>query len=108
MLKYLNFLKIQRNFYHKKSSKMNIVYFRYVPDEPQFQISFEYSSSTIGINRQFNFDRKVTESVQTCMERITKNFEKIFTKKNNKKKVKSGSGEPILAPTEVCLILIKK
>lgn len=82
---------------------MNIVYFRYVPDEPQFQISFEYSSPTIGINRQFNFDRKVTESVQTCMDRITKNVEKIFSKKFNKKKDKSEKkGQPILAPTEVC------
>lgn len=107
MLKSLNFFKIQRSLYHKNSNKMNIVYFRYVPDEPQFQISFEYSSPTIGINRKFNFDRKVTESVQTTMDRIKNNVEKIFSKKFYKKKEKADKkgDQSILTPIEVCILI---
>lgn len=67
-----------------------IVYFRYIPDEPQFQISFEYSITSNGLKRKFNFNRNVTESVQTCMGRIKNNLEKsdLKKKKDTSEKIK--------------------
>lgn len=52
------------------------MYFSCLPDEPQFQVSFEYSS------KKFNFNRDLAESVKTCLERIKRHLDKFESKKD--------------------------
>ncbi|KAK4879321.1 hypothetical protein RN001_007467 [Aquatica leii] len=65
---------------------MDKAYLRPLNETNQFQISFQYTSSTTRVNRQFNFCRQLDETISTFLSRVTTNVEKVVNKKRAKKK----------------------
>lgn len=81
-------------YVHKYIFKMDKAYLRHLSDNEQFQITFKYTNEALKVNRQFNFNRKLSETVDTFLLRVATNVEKALNKKNKKRKVdedKSGN-----------------
>ncbi|KAJ8979548.1 hypothetical protein NQ317_017696 [Molorchus minor] len=73
---------------HKYIFKMDHAYLRRLSDNEQFLISFKYKNEELKVERQFNFNRKLAETVDTFLSRVVANVEKsvcddIFQPKNN-------------------------
>lgn len=66
--------------------KMPAAYFRHEEGADQFHVTFHFQNTDLGVNRQFNFSRQVTESVKDLTNRVSANVEKALQKKAKKKK----------------------
>lgn len=64
---------------------MNEAFLRYEEGSDMFDISFRYVDETAKIDRQFNFSRQATESVNNFLSRINTNVCKFVNKKVRKK-----------------------
>uniref|UniRef100_A0A182YFG9 2',5'-phosphodiesterase 12 n=2 Tax=Anopheles stephensi TaxID=30069 RepID=A0A182YFG9_ANOST len=67
---------------------MRTAYFKQLPGEEQCQISFHLLLDQYKIDKVFNFNRSLTEPIDSSLDRIRTNVEKEFQKKNKRKKVK--------------------
>nr|XP_019553522.2 LOW QUALITY PROTEIN: 2',5'-phosphodiesterase 12-like [Aedes albopictus] len=74
------------NFTLRHRYRMNVAYFRQLPNEEQCAICFHLSSERYRIDKVFNFSRNVTENIDASLERMRANIEKEVKKKTNKKK----------------------
>lgn len=70
------------------SRRMHKAYFRYTEGSEQYQLTFNVKDETLGVDRQFNFDRKASENVGSLLARINTNLDKIIEKNDKKKKKK--------------------
>lgn len=61
-------------------------YFHLLNNTDTFQVTFHYENQDLKIKRQFNFNRKVSETVDTFLGRVVSNLDKIVQRKQNKKK----------------------
>lgn len=71
---------------HKYIFKMDKAYLRHLRDNEQFQITFKYTNSDLNVDRQFNFNRKLSESVEIFLSRVITSVQKALNKKNKKRK----------------------
>lgn len=80
-------VKIKINFaqLHSRIYKMDKAYMRCPEGSEVFDLSFQYFHPVLNINRQFNFNRKLSECVSAFLIRISTNVEKIVNKKQKKK-----------------------
>lgn len=74
---------------------MDKAYFREMKESDQFQLTFQYTNSDLKVDRQFNFCRKLNESAQSLLTRVTTNVEKAVNKKNKKKKGAPDDGQKL-------------
>lgn len=65
---------------------MDKAYLRHLSDNEQFQITFKYTNKDLKVDRQFNFNRKLSETIETFLSRVATNVEKALNKKNKKRK----------------------
>ena len=70
----------------KVGVRMENVYIRHQDGAEQFQVSFQLRDEALGLDRQFNFSRQLSEKVNDFLGRVTTNIERTLTKKNKKKK----------------------
>lgn len=90
MWKFLNVFKLKtisvpaRNI-HKYTFKMNKAYLRHASDSNYFQITFHYKNLDLKVDRQFNFQRQLNETVGTFIGRVETNLEKATAKKKKGK-----------------------
>ncbi|KAJ3656962.1 hypothetical protein Zmor_015999 [Zophobas morio] len=66
---------------HKHICKMNQAYLRHLDDSEKFELTFQYVDPAAKIDRQFNFCRQVSESVNAFTQRVATNVEKVIKKK---------------------------
>lgn len=82
-------------FRWKRIVNMAVAHIRRPVDATTFEIVFRYQNQNVGIDRVFNFQRSVSETITTTMNRIKTNIEKEHYKKlkklKNKKKSKAGN-----------------
>ncbi|XP_044742172.1 2',5'-phosphodiesterase 12 isoform X2 [Chrysoperla carnea] len=67
---------------------MENAYVRCLDGAEQFDMVMKYINPTLGIDREFNFKRQLTEPVDTFLNRISVNIEKVINKNLKKKKFK--------------------
>lgn len=79
-------------FRWKRLVNMAVAHIRRHADAANIEIIFHYKNPEVGIDRVFNFQRSVTESINSSLQRIKTNVEKEYNKKNKKSK-KSKKGE---------------
>nr|CAD7576669.1 unnamed protein product [Timema californicum] len=77
----------------KNIDKMQNAYFRYQDGEDHFQLSFQFSCEHLRVNRQFNFSRKISETVTVFLGRVCTNLERTLFKKKKKKNPEGASSE---------------
>lgn len=65
---------------------MDKAYMRCPEGSDVFELSFQYFNQELNINRQFNFSRKLSESVNTFLARVNTNITKVLDKKQKKRK----------------------
>lgn len=97
-----------QKYIHQYLFKMDKAYLRRWNETEQFEIAFKYVDPELRINRQFNFNRRLSETVDAFLTRVATNFEKVMAKKNKKRKVKAQAiGEDTVEEkkTEVCLFV---
>lgn len=63
---------------------MNEAFLRYEEGSSMFDISFRYVDEAARVDRQFNFSRQATESVNSFLTRINTNVCKFVNKKVRK------------------------
>ncbi|KFB39652.1 AGAP009079-PA-like protein [Anopheles sinensis] len=64
---------------------MRTAYFKHLPDDEQCQISFHLVNEQLRVDKVFNFNRNLTEQIDSSIERIRANVEKECGKKNKRK-----------------------
>lgn len=64
-----------------RQSTMNTAYFRHHANTENIELTFQYRNDAFGIDRTFNFQRSLTELIETTFGRIRTNFEKELRKK---------------------------
>jgi len=84
---YYSKIKVNNLVQHKTLHNMNIIYFQKLENQNNFTIKFNYKNSIYNIDRQFNFNRNINETVSFCLSRIKTNIEKEFIK-NSKKQLR--------------------
>ncbi|XP_032687861.1 2',5'-phosphodiesterase 12-like [Odontomachus brunneus] len=77
----------------KYKLKMNEAFLRYEKGNDMFDISFRYMDKTVKVDRQFNFSRQATESVNNFLTRINTNVCKFINEKVKRKKKKNAACE---------------
>nr|CAH7722308.1 unnamed protein product [Callosobruchus chinensis] len=70
---------------HHYIFRMDKAYLRHLNEE-SFDFTFKYVNEELRVNRQFNMSRKLTETVETFLQRVSINLEKVINKKNKKSK----------------------
>lgn len=77
-------------------------FFHLLEDNEKFKVSFCYVNESVGVNRQFNFERRTIETVQCFLSRVTANLEKIVANKVKKKRKKcDDNGEKVTVSVEL-------
>lgn len=66
-------------------------YFHLLDGSDKFKVTFWYINESINVNRQFNFERSISETIDIFLTRVTKNLDKVVMNKLKKKRKKSGS-----------------
>lgn len=66
-------------------------YFHLLDGADKFKVTFWYINESINVNRQFNFERSISETLDIFLTRVTKNLDKVVMNKLKKKRKKSGS-----------------
>ncbi|XP_014482436.1 PREDICTED: 2',5'-phosphodiesterase 12 isoform X2 [Dinoponera quadriceps] len=79
---------------------MNEAFLRYDKGNDVFNISFRYVDEVVKIDRQFNFSRQTTESVNSFLTRINTNVCKFVNQKIQRKKKKNTSLEISTLPLD--------
>lgn len=82
---------------------MDIAYFRLKPDDNQVHINFHYRNADQQIDRVFNLSRSVSETVNTCMQRIQANVQKELQKRARRAKGNKRQPDPITEPSSSAL-----
>lgn len=77
---------------------MKTAYVSYQEDAEQFHVSLQYKNQTLGLDRQFNFSRKMSENVSVFLDRITSSFDKTLSKQKKKMKKRKSEDPPIAEP----------
>lgn len=72
---------------------MNTAYFRHHSNTENIELTFQYKNDALAIDRTFNFQRSLTEPIETTFGRIRTNFEKELLKKSGGKKKKKPSDD---------------
>ncbi|XP_011150395.1 2',5'-phosphodiesterase 12 isoform X2 [Harpegnathos saltator] len=80
--------------------KMNEAFLRYEKDSDVFDISFRYVDEVAKVDRQFNFSRQATESVNNFLSRINTNVCKYINNKAERKKKKNTACEVPVLPLD--------
>ncbi|XP_050077298.1 2',5'-phosphodiesterase 12 [Anopheles maculipalpis] len=93
-------VRYRSNFLPKHRFAMRTAYFKQLPGEEQCQISFHLLLDQYKIDKVFNFNRSLTEQIDSSLDRIRANVEKEFQKKNKRKKVKKSVDNAASAGTE--------
>lgn len=76
----------------KRIVNMAVAHIRRPANAATFELVFRYQNQNVGIDRVFNLQRNVTESINSTMNRIKTNIEKEHNKKLKKtKKSKAGN-----------------
>lgn len=75
---------------HKYIFKMDKAYVRHLTETEQFEFTFHYINPDLKVDRPFNFCRQLSETVDSFLNRISTNVEKIVIKKNKRKKTETG------------------
>lgn len=70
---------------------MAVAYIRRHGNASNIEIVFRYNNPQIGIDRVFNFQRNITETISSSLNRIKTNVDKEFSKNLKKKSKKSRS-----------------
>lgn len=70
----------------KRIVDMAVAYIRRPADAATFELVFRYQNQNVGIDRVFNFQRSVSESIASTINRIKTNVEKEHNKKLKKMK----------------------
>lgn len=102
MLIFRQLSKLQCNYNSFRTAKylskkiMNKVYMLHSEPSGNFEIKFSFSDKDVNVNRQFNFKRSITETVDVVLSRVKTNVEKVVT--NKSKRRKKGSEEPLDVP----------
>uniref|UniRef100_A0A182N0M5 2',5'-phosphodiesterase 12 n=1 Tax=Anopheles dirus TaxID=7168 RepID=A0A182N0M5_9DIPT len=86
-----HFLRHGSNFAPRQRFAMRTAYFKQLPGEEQCQISFHLLLEPLKIDKVFNFNRSLTEPLDSSLERIRANVEKELQKRNKRKKVKKAA-----------------
>lgn len=90
---HFNFI-VRFQMLRRQLSGMAIAYVRHFKNTQNFEIIFHYRNVTIGIDRIFNFQRNIDETIETTLKRIQANVQKEFVKvKGAKKKPKAKPSE---------------
>ncbi|XP_067001852.2 2',5'-phosphodiesterase 12 isoform X2 [Anabrus simplex] len=85
---------------------MEKAYVRRLEDSVDFHLSFHFQHEVYGINRQFNFNRQLSENVKELLSRIQTSIDKSLTK--YKKKLKKQKSEQTLDDScEIPVILMR-
>lgn len=87
-----------------KARSMAVAYIRHCVNTKNVELVFHYQNSSIGIDRIFNFQRNIDETVDTTLNRIKNNFEKELKRGGKKKKPKTDQQS---VPIEIDLITEK-
>lgn len=66
-------------------------YFHLIDGSDKFKVTFWYINESINVNRQFNFERSISETIDIFLTRVTKNLDKVVMNKLKKKRKKVGS-----------------
>lgn len=80
---------VTKKFIHTYLFRMDKAYLRRLNETEQFEIAFKYVDPELKINRQFNFNRRLSETVDSFLSRVAINFKKVAAKKIKKKKNKN-------------------
>lgn len=72
---------------------MNKAYVRKPEGSEVFEFTFQYNNEELKINRQFNFNRKLSETAEVFISRVATNLEKICSKKQKKRKKNEDEAE---------------
>lgn len=72
---------------------MDKAYLRRLNETEQFNFAFRYVDPDLKLDRQFNFNRRLTENVDSFLLRVAANFEKVAAKKMKHKKKKNETTE---------------
>lgn len=97
LLKTCSTFHVSTKYLHRIKLKMENAYFRYFEGDDHFEMILKFTSPTLGIERQFNFKRQISESVDSFLGRVSTNVEKITSKKTKKKKNQPASTpEPVI------------
>lgn len=70
---------------------MDTIYFRARPQNSAVQINFHYVNTALQLDRVFNLERSLSETLDACLGRIKANVEKELQKKQRRKKAPKGS-----------------
>ncbi|XP_054284725.1 2',5'-phosphodiesterase 12-like [Macrosteles quadrilineatus] len=71
-----------------------VAYFHCSEGADTFKVSFWFISEAPNVNRQFNFERRLVETVDSFLSRVSTNVQKVVGKKLSKLKKKEGNEEP--------------
>lgn len=91
-----------RKYIHKYLFNMETAYIRHLDNGDQFEMAFKYSNDDLRINRQFNFNRRLSESIESFTNRVAQNVEKTLNKKNKKRKKEDTAD----VGTKICVMLL--
>lgn len=72
---------------------MDKAYLRRLTESEQFNFAFRYVDPDLKLDRQFNFNRRLSEDVDAFLLRVATNFEKVAAKKMKLKKKKNEKTE---------------
>lgn len=78
----------------RQLSGMAVAYVRHFKNTRNFEIVFHYRNVTVGIDRIFNFQRNIDETIETTLKRIQANVQKEFSKVSGGKKKKKPKADP--------------
>uniref|UniRef100_A0A2M4CRH8 2',5'-phosphodiesterase 12 n=1 Tax=Anopheles darlingi TaxID=43151 RepID=A0A2M4CRH8_ANODA len=79
---------------------MHTAYFKHLPGDSHCQIRFHLVAAQHRLDKVFNFNRSIDESVEVCLERMRCNIEKELTKKNKRKASKKEAAACSPAPSD--------
>lgn len=71
---------------------MDTIYFRTRSQSDDVQINFHYVNPTLQLDRVFNLQRSLTESLDSCLGRIRANLEKELKRRKGRKKKSQEAG----------------
>ncbi|GLH16403.1 Protein angel [Gryllus bimaculatus] len=84
--------------------KMHKAYLHHEEGSETFQLCISVKDSSLSVDRQFNFKRQVTESVNSFLGRVNTNLEKVYEKKKKRKQNKAPANEETSSETSVITI----
>lgn len=82
-------------------------FFHLLEGSDRFKVCFHYINELLGVNRQFNFERHTSETLQSFLTRVSTNLDKIVSIKVNKKRKKGQCNEGLNVPVNVELISLE-